>query len=196
MIVTPAPSWGSVIIGHQSTGNHLMGNSNILKAVESLIVIAIARNQISWRIQIWILWMNKTKHFIEYFLPLQTPLSSWPLGIWYGHLRIKVFNATRHPMRGRGKVWDCPAEPFSSPSYSTLLLTPGKLLSIQTFLEGQSVIPVLRILLCLQRKHMMNNLLGTSQWEDMFSCGGGPFILLRLNQVSDPIIDQLTGGQL
>ena len=74
MIVTPAPSWGSVIIGHQSTGNHLMGNSNILKAVESLIVIAIARNQISWRIQIWILWMNKTKHFIEYFLPLQTPL--------------------------------------------------------------------------------------------------------------------------
>ena len=57
--------------------------------------------------------MNEwSKHFIEYFLPLQTPLSSWPLGIWYGHLRIKVFNATRHPMRGKGKVWDCPAEPF------------------------------------------------------------------------------------
>ena len=53
--------------------------------------------------------------------------------------------------------------PTLSPPYATLLLTPGKLLSIQTFLEGQSVIPVLRILLCLQRKHMMNNLLGTSQ---------------------------------
>ena len=50
--------------------------------------------------------------------------------------------------------------PSLSPPYATLLLTPGKLLSIQTFLEGQSVIPVLRILLCLQHKHMMNNITG------------------------------------
>ena len=95
--------------------------------------------------------------------PPPIPLSSWPLGIWYGHFRIKVFNAM-HPMRGWGKVWYCrgafpPTYPLSSP-YATLLLTPGKLLSIQTFLEGQSVIPVLRILLCLQHKHVMNNLKG------------------------------------
>ena len=62
--------------------------------------------------------------------------------------------------------FDIAEEPFGRPTpslsspYATLLLTPGKLLSIQTFLEGQSVIPVLRILLCLQHKHMMNNLTG------------------------------------
>ena len=62
--------------------------------------------------------------------------------------------------------FDIAVEPFGRPTlslsspYATLLLTPGKLLSIQTFLEGQSVIPVLRILLCLQHKHMMNNLTG------------------------------------
>ena len=58
-----------------------------------------------------------------------------------------------------GKSFGRPTLSLSSP-YATLLLTPGKLLSIQTFLEGQSVIPVLRILLCLQHKHVMNNLKG------------------------------------
>ena len=62
--------------------------------------------------------------------------------------------------------------PTLSPPYATLLLTPGKLLSIQTFLEGQSVIPVLRILLCLQHKHVMNNLKGK-----YVSCRWGPLSL-------------------
>ena len=97
------------------------------------------------------------------YLPLRL-LSCWPpVGIWYGHFRMKVFNAM-HLICGWGKVcreafWPT-YSPLSSP-YATLLLTPpGKLLSIQTFLEGQSVIPVLRILLCLQHKHLMNILKG------------------------------------
>ena len=136
MIVTrdqvgsPALSDHGPSISQQS----LDGNSNILKAVHTLIVIVSARNQTSNSSRgTFIKWLKKSSDSIYSFCwvwespilewkwcrpsPRIMPLASWPLGIGCGHFGIKLFNEM-HPMPR--KLWDCqgvfwPVCPISLP---------------------------------------------------------------------------------